>query len=300
LEAALQWLWRNPSTPETLAGRRKRFAVLQAAADGLSPEDWQGYVKSWDKEEQRSAAERHGILHALAYARRHAIAEFRRTRVHRGMVAWHVYNIGFLVRTSTAAFGIDLHGAALEQLAHDLDFLLSTHEHSDHNSLPLMQNMAARGKPVLSRHFVEGRIVREPGEFDLAGIRINVDLGDHHMESPGSKNDMLMYCIDAGEDGAIYHAGDCNNREKIKPARPVDLLIFHLEVGLNIADVLERVQPSFAIFSHVMELGHSPFPPHAWRWSYEHAFAKIGERPADRNLVLDWGERWNRPGSLCD
>jgi hypothetical protein len=49
--------------------------------------------------------------------------------------------------------------------------------------------------------------------------------------------------------------------------------------------------------SHVLELGHSPTPPQAWRWSFDHAFKTIPNVPEPKATVLTWGERWLLPGT---
>jgi hypothetical protein len=111
---------------------------------------------------------------------------------------------------------------------------------------------------------------------------------------------MLMFEVDCGPsaNGAvIYHSGDGNNIEKLRPARPVDILILHTSVGLPVAETIRRVRPQMTFVSHVMELGHSPLPPHAWRWSYDDAFDVIRDIPEREATVLTWGERWLAPGT---
>lgn len=79
--------------------------------------------------------------------------------------------------------------------------------------------------------------------------------------------------------------------------RPVHIFIFHVSVGLPVEKAIRTVNAKMALVSHVLEMGHSPKPPQAWRWSYDFAFNAFKNIPQSQATVLTWGERWLTPGT---
>ena len=300
LDEVRDWLRRNPPDGTNATSRRQRMAVLQNACDQLTPADYAEYVRTW--EAQPAVADQleqaHPALRYLHAARTEAIADIRRTRLTRGLAVWHWYNMGYVFKTPTACFGIDLTGRDAQQLAADLDFLLITHEHEDHSSPPLLRAMIGRNKPVITRWFAGSTIVSQPTTLQFGDVHVKIDIGDHHHEQPAQRDNMLMFEVDCGpatDNAIIYHAGDGNNYHKMIPSKPVDIFIPHVSVGMSIPQAIAHVKPRMTLISHVLELGHSPVPPKAWRWSFDYAFNVIREIPEKEATVLTWGERWMAP-----
>lgn len=296
------WLRQNPPDGTNRAARRERMAGLQCACDRLSVEDYALYARAWSTNAAQCdhAEQTHPALGYLRDATLEAIDEIRHTRVEKGMAVWQIYNMGHVFKTPTACFGIDLSGRRVEGLAPELDFLLTTHEHKDHYSEPLIHAMLQRGKPVVTRWFPGTTIVNHATNRVFGGIRVRIDIGDHHYRNPKQLNNMLMFEVSCGADAGnavIYHCGDNSNIDKIAPSQPLDLLIVHASVGLPVAETIRRVNPRMTFPAHLLELGHSPHPPHAWRWSYDYAFDTVKEIPAEKTAVLTWGERWLLPGT---
>lgn len=303
LGQAGSWLAQNPPDGTNAPARRERMAVLQAAGDRLSELDYRDYARSWETNKPLAdlLEARHPVLGYLRGVTETAMGQIRRTRVREGLAVWFVYNMGYVFKTPRACFGIDLDGRGVEQLAPDLDFLLNTHEHGDHVHEPLFRAMLAQGKPVVTRWCPGSLLVNQGTNLVLGEVGIRIDIGDHHREQPRQRDNMLMFEVDCGPSAnhaVIYHSGDGNNIEKLRPAKPVDILILHTSVGLSVPEAIRRVKPKMTFVSHVMELGHSPLPPHAWRWSYDYAFAVIRDIPEREATVLTWGERWLAPGTL--
>lgn len=311
LDAARAWLNQNPPSATNTAERRQRMALIQQAADALSSEQWNAYRKAWTDDPalaDRMEAE-HPVLHYLSGAWRDAIRDIRRTRVRQGVVAWHLYNMGYVFRTPDACFGIDLSFRGAEQLARDLDFLLVTHPHGDHRSDALIQAMEAQMKPVVtsfrdSRWRVRMVKLRNepmgPSRFTFGPVAVHVDVGDHHDKQPDQRDNMLMYEIDCGPRSlgcVIYHSGDNSNLQKILPEGPVGIFIPHVSVGLPIEKSIRQLDPSYAFISHLLELGHSTRQPEPWRWSFDFAFDKVKNIDPGKAIILTWGERWQWPGT---
>jgi hypothetical protein len=216
------------------------------------------------------------------------------------MAVWLIYNMGHVFKTPTACFGIDLNGRYVERLAPEMDFLLTTHEHKDHYSEQLIQAMLQRDKPVVTRWYPGTMIVNHATNMVFGSTRVMISIGDHHFRNPRQLNNMLMYEVSCAADAlnaVIFHCGDNSNIDKITPSQPLDLMIMHVSVGLPIEETIRRINPRMAFPSHVLELGHSPTPPHAWRWPYDYAFDAVKEIPARKTAVLTWGERWLLPGT---
>lgn len=297
LDEVDEWLARNPRGIADRAERRARLNVVQAAADELADSEYQRYVGLWTRAPaEAEAMERSGILSFLARRRAHALREIEAARVTRGVLAWHFYNMGYVFKTADACFGIDLHGRGLEVLADRIDFLLITHSHGDHVTPALLRAMQERGKPVVSNWCEYGTRLSAPAQLSFGSVNVRVSIGDHGLNDPARTNDMLLYEIEAGG-AVIYHIGDNANLDKMAPTRPVDWYIFHISVGLPVVESIRKVDARLTLASHVLELGHSRFPPHAWRWSYDFAYERIASIPADRAEVPVWGERYEVPGT---
>ncbi len=278
------------------------MALIQRACDQLAVEDYRTYARSWATNSVQAdlCEEKHPALAYLRNATVEMIEDIRRTHVERGMAVWLVYNMGHVFKTPTACFGIDLSGRRVEELASDLDFLLTTHEHKDHYSEALISRMLHQNKPVVTRWFPGTTIVNQGTNMALHGLRIKVEIGDHHYRDPGQRNNMLMYEVSCGHEAlnaTVYHSGDNSNYLRIHPSQPLDLLIVHVSVGMPIAEAIRHLKPRMTFVAHVLELGHSPLPPHAWRWPYDYAFDTIRDLPGRDAAVLTWGERWLLPGT---
>jgi len=302
LGPAGSWLAQNPPDGTNAPARRARMAVLQAAGDRLSALDYRDYARSWETNKPLAdlLEAKHPVLRYLRDATAGALKEIRQTQVREGLAVWFIYNMGYVFKTPSACFGIDLDGRGVEQLAPDLDFLLNTHEHGDHVHEPLFREMLARNKPVVTRWYPGSLLVSQSTNLVFGEVLVRIDIGDHHREQPRQRNNMLMFEVECGPSAnraVIYHSGDGNNIEKMRPAKPASVFILHTSVGMSVPDAIRHVKPKMTFVSHVMELGHSPLPPHAWRWSYDYAFEVIRDIPEREATVLTWGERWLAPGT---
>ncbi|MCX5759373.1 MAG: hypothetical protein NTU83_12875 [Candidatus Hydrogenedentes bacterium] len=143
--------------------------------------------------------------------------------------------------------------------------------------------------------------MKKPWEHRFGPIRIKVDIGDHTPRNPDGRDNMSMYQIDCGEsaNGAvIYHSGDGANYDKMTPDKPVDIFIPHVACsGMIVADAVRRLNPKFALISHILELTHAKGGA---RWSYEYSFDAIKDLPESQARILVWGERWTLPGTQLD
>lgn len=224
------------------------------------------------------------------------LREVPATQVEPGTIAlWHLYNMGYVVKTPSRTFGIDLKHRDAARLESLLEFLCITHNHQDHVSMPLIEAMASAGKPVYSNFLDCGVRVATGDVLHPAGdIEIVTTIVDHN---PQLVNFVVDYEIDCGADTGhkvILHLGDSRNWEQLRKTRPVDILIPHLAVGLDMPRAVEKLQPKIVLMSHIMELSH---PVDKWRWSYQYGIDRCRDlrkatgMAADRVGLPLWGER---------
>ena len=222
--------------------------------------------------------------------------EVPREVVPQGKVAlWHLYNMGYVVKTPSHTFGIDLKHRDAERLAPLLEFLCITHNHQDHVSMPLIKAMAKAGKPVYSNFLDVGELVATGDVLHpVGGIEIVTTIVDHN---PKLVDFVVDYEIDCGADTGhkvILHLGDSRNWEQLRKTKPIDILIPHLAVGLDMPRAVEKLSPQLVLMSHIMELSH---PRDKWRWSYPYGLARCRDLraalslPANRVRLPLWGEK---------
>lgn len=211
-----------------------------------------------------------------------------------GAVLWMLYNMGYVVKTETAVFGIDLCHRRAHLLAPYLDFLLVTHAHDDHNNELLQQALRMQGKRIFSSFIETPDMASEPREITVGDIRIATEISDHN---PTLKGFMTCYRITCGCDRdavVIYHTGDSCDEQQINPQPPVDFHIVHPHVGLNVPRAVEKIRPGAVLFSHLIELGHckpSPWFPVSFAIAYRDiAIMREKGLPVASRIPL-WGEK---------
>ena len=299
LDAAQAWFRRNPPNGRNRAERRRRMAVIETVADRLPAEAFLEYKQLCEtKPEKADALEEAGILYYLRITREAVLADIRATTVKKGLAVWHIYNMGYVFKSPDVCFGIDLVLRGAARLAEDLDFLLVTHSHDDHQCKELLDAMIAAGKPVVTREYPGSIIVEKPARLEFGPARVDVDIGDHH--HPVSREDMLLFkvhCGPASQHAVVYHTGDNSNLKKVSAEGSVDLFIFHVKVGLPVARAIRRVNPGIALPSHLLELSHYKEGLAAWRWPPDLAYEETEGLPEEQCAVLTWGERLLLPGT---
>jgi hypothetical protein len=339
LDELHKWLWENPPDGTNRPQRRRKMATIQSLCSGLDPLTFADYHTSWYKESwlkshgmvdqmwgpRRTAAEfesSHPVLYYLRKATAHAMQDIRSTTVTKGLVVWHLYNMGYVFKTPEKCFAIDIYAPDPEQLAEELDFLLFTHTHHDHTWWPLLEAMVDANKPVITRGVPRWcpckTIVDKPSEFRLGGVRVKVDIGDHCWWNPSRHNDMLMFQVDCGKlanNCTIYHSGDGSNFRKMRPDRPVDIFIVACDNGMSTRRAARHLKPRLIFVSHLLELGHSPtlgpaelsgkyafklIKKQPGRLPFDYAFRHLGNTPQREAVVLTWGERWLLPGTILE
>lgn len=245
-----------PGTPE----RTKFNHCIRNGVELMDSIFYEHYLEEMCHSRQATVAEIHHRYPILAYwdwAAEKVLNEIQKTTVEPGHIAaWHLYNMGYIFKTATGCFGIDVNHRLSYIFADVLDFLLVTHNHGDHRSMVLFQEMKKRGKKVVTNFFAADGYMRPPATFQFGDITVEVEENDHNNTL---KKFMAVYRITCGKEPnapVIYHSGDACRTEQFHPSGPIDIWIVHPRVGLDTSVGADILSPKQIWFSHLWEMGH--------------------------------------------
>ena len=214
------------------------------------------------------------------------------------VILWHLYNMGYVVKTERHCFGIDLHHRRDVELVPELDFLVVTHNHNDHYTLALAMAMDQAGKPIFSNFFPNKGYSKEPRRTATCGtIAIHSYEADHNATLRKFVMPFEVVCGAETGDCVIFTGGDaCKAGQLEHRSDAVDFFIVHPYVGLDVAEAATTtVQPGVTLVSHLMELHH---PVDQWRWTYADGRAACEKvRATGHAAVMPvWGDKivWTR------
>lgn len=279
----------------------KRLAFLhqfQIYSDSLVNTTFKEYLDSSEEE----AVKMENTIPIVYYYREafdKVLYEVKNTKVPYGSTQiWMLYNMGFVVKTPSGCFGIDLDHRLSEQLEPYLDFLFITHNHGDHYNPKLVDTINNHGKPVLSNFYQKSEkyVSTTPTNYKIGNFTIYTDMSDH-LTDPKLPNFVTVFRIECGEDSgnfSMLHCGDSGfNPKHFKNVQgPVSMVVLRWGASResNILGTGEgQVETDYAVLSHLIELRHKPYP---------HGQASITKtlehRPTVKckNTILPfWGEK---------
>jgi hypothetical protein len=228
--------------------------------------------------------------------------EVKNSKVKKGnALVWMLYNMGFVVKTPSGCFGIDIDHRLAEQLEPYLDFLCITHNHGDHCNVGLMEAMTNHGKPVLSNFYKKSGeyVSTAPASYKIGNFTIRTDLSDH-LANPDFPDFVTAFRIDCGEDAGNFsflHCGDSGfNPDHFKNVQgPVSMVVLRWGAPRenNILGTGEgQVKPGYAVLSHLIELRHRPYP-HG-QASITKTLEHLPGVKCENTILPFWGEkmRW--------
>ena len=302
--AVKQVLQKTSCFDKDLSRRLDAINVIQREFNNFGVKDWKAFDKCKDPA-QIAEMESKGTPYFYRKAFDKVLKEVKATKVTEGkVVLWNVYNMGYVVKTPAHTFGIDLVQKHLDQLAPELDFTLVTHNHGDHNNAHARNEFALAGVKTYAGfrldkpHEYQGKVfdlqyVEEKDMIQIGEIAIRCTRVDHNKSEAGKKF-VTTYEIDCGAstgNTVIFHTGDAHNYEQLEVAQRPDFFIFHLSVGLNIQKAIDKIEPEYAVFAHVWEMGHEV---QKWRWTIDDATTRMdaveGRDPSSL-LCPCWGEK---------
>lgn len=292
IESMVNTLWET-SCREVTRDRLWAMNVLQSHMDSLSNDSFEAYVSETDPSVRRQM-EKGTVLWYCQAALEKLVREIPGTKVEEGsVVMWLLYNMGYVVKTPSHCFAIDIKHPEAERLVPFLDFLMITHDHDDHYTDALNKAMIAAGKPVYSNFDSPDyplTNIREIREVDLGDIRSTTEMTDHSKKYP--EGFVATYLVDCGADTghtSIYFVGDSCSAGQLNPSGPVDIFVPHLQVGLKIDVAAAKIQPECVLVSHLLELGHRV---DRYRWTYWLGLDVAHQIHRPGCFVPVWGEKF--------
>ena len=300
-QTVMQQLWK--STPlqgqPLLQERQIALNQLQKLADKCNATYFLDYLTTMD--DKAEAIEKHDVLlscYRLAFDK--VIQEIKEDKVENGTAhIWLLYNMGYIVKTPSGCFGIDLMHRWAEKLAPYLDFLCVTHNHQDHYDTKLIAAMLEAGKPVLSNFVKGGREYTStiPANYTIKNFTVRTSITDHN--NSGLSNFVTVFSIDCGADSGhftLMHTGDSNYKaaQYTNILSEVDVLIPRyapnaLTENNIIGTKKGQTQPSYVLLSHILELTH--VSEEESRWSIPSALERASKINCNQTYVPMWGEK---------
>ena len=244
-----------------------------------------------------------------------AIIEALDEPVKDGLMIYHIYDMGFIVKSASTTVAFDLSGqggrrVATEQtdrLVDRCDVLFITHRHGDHADRHVADRFLDQGKPVIVPPACwpdDERVLHQrnddgvfSGKIKLAGgkiIRYKLFPG-HQNETPTTWTQCNHPCVTFPEGYTVVSLGDQAHpednvwmKDARKEAGKVDVMLVTCWMG-DTGIIIPGYDPRLVITGHANEMGHSithrvPF------WYAYHQYENFPDYPA---IVMNWGESYH-------
>lgn len=283
-------LWHKTSCHSITAERKEAMTKMQGYVDIMTDTQFVEYYRCSEGCQKEAGLENWGILQFYNMALEKLLKEIPATEVGKGEVAvWQLYNMGYVVKTADQCFGVDIHHKHAQRVAPLIDFLLITHNHSDHQWKPLTEEMARLGKAVYSNFLDNGYKLAGGEDLKIGNIEIENWLCDHNAKARNFVTTFQVTCNAEGEKPLTFlFSGDSYSHEQLNPTRQVDVFVPHLAVGLKVNKAVEKIQPRIVLMSHILELAHHI---NKWRWSYQHGITECEKLNREGVYLPVWGEK---------
>ena len=275
--------------------RRSAMRVLEAADMHCTPEEYTAfYTSGLDLTpcEVARAIEAQPILYFYEAAFDKVKREVESTAVAPGStILWHVYNMGYVVKTPDSCFALDLHHRRSEELIPMLDFLVVTHDHTDHKTARLLDGFAKTGKPIVSNFYPHTGYSAAPQTMTLGSITLHTCITDHNRKLTNFVQPCEIEITGKNRKIVIFTGGDTFDPTQFEMHNPeVDVFIVHPRVGLVVAEAQKIVDPRLTLISHLLEMHHYH---DQWRWGFDVGFDELEKsRANDRAAATPlWGDR---------
>ena len=271
-------LWKTDifaSSPlDTKSSRYSLLMDIEAMCNQFSRDEFHNYLDMKDTD-AKAEEESKAILALYNFAFEHILSEIQTTVVENGSaVIWMLYNAGFIVKTPSVTFGMDINHRYAVRFAPYLDFMTVSHSDSDHIDNALMYAMDRLEKPVLSNfHNANPYYAAEPTTYHIGDTKVTTSITD---ENASEKYCTTVHRIKLGENAGgleIIHTGDSSyDRTQFTgcldgSATNILILRYGSPVEKNIIGTLPgQTVPDYVLLCHLEELRHYPdvSPKRAW------------------------------------
>ncbi len=292
----MEALWATSPLDADLTTRRELFSTIQSYADACASSTFSSFLDADDRL-AASLVKSEKILTCYDAAFDRVLNGLREQAPAAGEVhIWMLYNMGYVVRTPSGCFGVDIYHRRAAELAPYLDFYASTHVHQDHKSLPLIDAMLESGKPVVTNYLERpgyGYTSTATADYTIGNFVLHTFITNHN---DGSTNvPVTVFQIDCGADTGhfvLLHSGDSNFRpEQFDVTEEIDVYILRYAPNeLTENNVVGKLfTPGYALLSHILELSHAD--PSTSRWTLEQGLNRASKLDCEHSLMPFWGER---------
>lgn len=209
------------------------------------------------------------------------------------VTVWYLYNMGFIIKTPTACFGVDICHRKAELLEPYLDFIVGTHNHNDHYSIPLMQKMNAAGKLVITNYFPNSGYTKATSyTHNIKDVTIHCGESDHNNRLKKFTMPMEIICPSGNRNFIFFTSGDTSHHKFLKPeSDAVDLYIVHPFNGMSAIEAAKQVNAKLTFIVHLHEMTHEY---NKWRWKYADGrhIAELFQEEKLNAYIPVWGEKF--------
>lgn len=292
----MEALWQTSPLDDDLTTRRELFASIQNYADACTATTFSSFL-SGEEWLARSLVKYEDILACYDAAFDRVLEGIKNETPASGEVhIWMLYNMGYVVKTPSGCFAVDIYHRRGAELEPYIDFLASTHVHQDHKCQALIDAMLAAGKPVVTNYLEEPGYAytsEETADYTIGKFRLHTFVTNHNN---GSTNvPVTVFQIDCGDDTdnfVLMHSGDSNFiAEQYDVTEDIDVYIPRYAPNeLTENNVIGKVfTPKYVLLSHILELSHAD--PDSSRWTLEQGLARAAQLDCEQTYMPFWGEK---------
>lgn len=294
-------LWGLSPIEKDISKRKVELDKIQLYSDKCAASLFKSYL-STDKITADAIEKHEDIVICYKMAFNKVLEEVKSTKVPNGQsVIWQIYNMGYVIKTPDACFGVDICNREAELFAPYLDFYCSTHKHADHYNIELMNAMHKAGKPVISNFYEPSEnysyFSKENSSFNIGNIKINSFITDHNNAT--LKNFVTVFEIDCGDNSGNFvftHVGDSNyNPSQFRLTTNASVFIPRYAVNeLTENNIISTItNPKYVLLSHILELSHDGIDES--RWSIELGLKRAQLINNPNTFMPFWGDKmiWN-------
>ena len=207
----------------------------------------------------------YSILSIYRYVFDKVLEEVKTARVENGTTRiWMIYNCGFIFKTPSKCWGMDINHRYAYLLEPYLDFITVSHSDGDHIDTPLMNAMAAAGKPVVSNFFAASSAYRSAraSTYKIGNVTLSTAITDENDSEPDC---MTVFRVNTGADGGnleFVHIGDsdCKPAQFFPVEGKVDMAIMRgISTGYEVRILgagSGQIDPDYILLAHQQELRH--------------------------------------------
>lgn len=290
-------LWSETSCINYNEERESLFNKIQPFADGCTNTAFKRMLE-YDREKYNLTVKYDEILSVYDSAFERILTSLKDSKPGKGEVyIWLLYNMGYVVQTSTGSFAVDIYHYRGSELIPYIDFLVCTHNHSDHKWVPMMEDMFSQGKPVVSNWYEPQKgyayCSSVAKDYVIGDFQIHTFITKHNNSS--SNIPVTAAQIDCGiasNNFVLLHSGDSNFiADEFDVTKKIDVYIprYAPEALTENRVIGEVFEPSYVLLSHILELGHADVSES--RWPFDMAITRASKLNCANSYVPFWGER---------